>query len=83
MHSTENYTQYFVMTYKGKESGIYIYSNIYMTQIYIYIYIYIYLNHFTLETHTTSCINSTSIKKIRESKMLTWQQVTGKKITLP
>ena len=57
LYSTENYTLYFVMTYKGKESGK---KQVYLS---IYLSIYLYLNHFTLETHTTLYINSTSIKK--------------------
>ena len=40
--STENYTQYTVITYKGKESEKeYIYTHIHI-HIYVYIYIYIY-----------------------------------------
>ena len=43
LYSTGNYTQYFVVTYKGKESEkeyIYIYIN---TPIYTYIHTHIYL----------------------------------------
>ena len=42
LHSTGNYTQYFVITYKRKESG-----NIYVHICIICIYI-LYLNHFAV-----------------------------------
>ena len=48
--STENYTQYTVITYKGKESEKeYIYTHIHI-HIYVYIYIYIYIHIYKTET---------------------------------
>ena len=47
MYSIGNYTQYFVITYKGKKSEIYIY-------IYTYVYVWVYIAESlccTLETN--------------------------------
>ena len=68
LYSTGNYTQYLVITYKGKES-----EKEYMCiYIYVCLYIYIYLNHFAVHLKLTQHCKSTilQLKKKKNANIL-------------
>ena len=71
LYSTGNYTQYYVILYKGKESEKNIYICIYMC-IYIYIYIYIYTH-----THTYILEKAMASHSSILARKIPWTEETG------
>ena len=59
LYSTENYTQYLVITYNGKESEKEYINNIY---IYTHTHTYIYLNHFAVHLKLTKLCKLTILQ---------------------